>query len=299
MLTQSKVIFNEEKHSYTLDGTTLSGVTPIIHKYLFPEMYSSVPEAVLNKARDKGKRVHHLVQMFVEGLLPKDELAVFANATRGINFIASEYLVSDNKHVASSIDIIDSSLNLYDIKTTAVLNTEYLQWQLSIYAYLFEKQNPTLRTGKFRAIHYTDESVRIVDITRLPDDYVIALLEAHASGAEQFDNPLHRIPDDLNALLQDYWQLASQLADIKAVEEPIEKRVAEIKLQMAALLNGMGVKSVSGSNAKVTVSADSTRETFDLKAFRKSEAYNMELEKFVKTSTQKGRVTITPQEPLD
>ena len=40
-LVSSPVVFNEEHHTYTLNGHQLSGVTPII-AWLFPDTYRGI-----------------------------------------------------------------------------------------------------------------------------------------------------------------------------------------------------------------------------------------------------------------
>ena len=41
-LVCSPVVFNNEHHTYTLNGHTLSGVTPIV-AWLFPDTYQGIP----------------------------------------------------------------------------------------------------------------------------------------------------------------------------------------------------------------------------------------------------------------
>ena len=53
-LRESKVIFDPEKHEYTLNGRQLSGVTPIV-AWLFPETYKGIPQQVLEGS---GARQH-------------------------------------------------------------------------------------------------------------------------------------------------------------------------------------------------------------------------------------------------
>ena len=297
---QSPVLFNEEQHTYTLGELSLSGITSIIHRYIFPDMYAAVSQAVLDKAAERGSRIHKNIELLQAGVIePNDveEIRPFVDATKDIHFVASEYLVSDNQSVASSIDLIgedDNGIVLYDIKTTSVLNMEYLQWQLSIYAYLFEGQNEGLQVAALNAIHIRGNKCQIVPITRLPNEYVVALLDAYRNDADTFINPLHTIPDVFANLLQEYANVELALVEINATAKPLEERKKELQENIANALQSKGLQKLETDTAKITVGKDTERESFDLKAFRASDLFNAEqFGGFIKTTKVKGRVTIT------
>lgn len=306
-LIQSPVVFNELEHTYTLDGRELSGITSIIKRFVFPDMYSCVSQDVLNKAAERGSIVHKNIEMWANGILGKDampQLQPFFDAVdeSGILYNQAEYLVSDCDIVASCIDLVgvdtDGHIILADIKTTAVLNIEYLRWQLSIYAYLFEHQNPGVPVYGLRAIHIRDGKCRIVDIERLPDEYVLALLDAYRNDADHFDNPLHVVPEDLNELLQAYADNEAELQLIEANKAPYDQRKKELAEAITNTMREKKLSKLESPIAKVTISKDSERQTFDLKAFQESETYtsNRDLyNAFIKKSTSKGRTTITLQ----
>ena len=72
----------------------------------------------------------------------------------------SEYLISDNAHYASMIDKVyrvnDNTFDRCDIKTYGAMTVEKFEkaeWQLSIYAYLFELQNPKAKVRNLFIIH--------------------------------------------------------------------------------------------------------------------------------------------------
>lgn len=306
-LIPSAVLFDEEQHTYTLGEKELSGITSIIKRYVFPDMYKNVSEAVLNKAAERGTRIHHLVQLWTMGILSDDdiqELQPFLDAyyASGLDAYEAEYLVSDNESVASSIDLVcidkDENIVLCDIKTTSVLHTEYLQWQLSIYAYLFEKQNQGMQVHSLSAIHIRDGKCNFVEVQRLPDEYVVALLDAYKSRLETFDNPLRAIPEGLDAMLEAYAENEYTLAEIEAISASYEQRKKELQESIAAALKEKGLSKIETPAAKVTIGNDSERKSFDLKLFQESDLYKGSPDiygTFIKTSTVKGRVTITPK----
>lgn len=141
-LKQSPVIFNEVDHTYNYLGSSLSGVTSLLHRTLFANKYSGISQAVLAKAAEYGHNIHEQIELVdtlgVESTTPAVLAYLQMKADLGLTTLANEYLVSDESYIASSIDIIFDDLTLADIKTTSRLDMEYLSWQLSIYAYLFE-----------------------------------------------------------------------------------------------------------------------------------------------------------------
>ena len=304
-LIQSAVVFNEEQHTYTLGDKQLSGITTIIKRLVFPDMYKGISQAVLNKAAERGTRIHNLIQMWVMGILSNEDIAelqCFLDAFTAATLIthASEYLVSDNESVASSIDLVcldaEGNFVLCDIKTTSVLHTEYLQWQLSIYAYLFEHQNPGLQVASLEAIHIRDNKCEIVDVERLQDEYVEALLNAYRSGAETFDNPLSKLPEGLDALLKAYAENEEFLSYIGAVKAQYDEKKKALQQSIADSLRSQKLDKVETPVAKVTIGKDSVTKKFDLKAFMESQQYKDSpkvYDAFIKESTTAGRITIT------
>lgn len=155
-LVRSRVVFNELDHTYTLDGKSLSGVTSMLSRTLFKDKYKGISKEVLAKAADYGHNIHEQIELVDSLGVTSDTPAVQdylrIKADLGVKTLASEYLVSDESEIASSIDTIFDDLSLVDLKTTSKLDMEYLSWQLSTYAYLFERQNPTLKAKRLLAI---------------------------------------------------------------------------------------------------------------------------------------------------
>ena len=63
-LTRSSVVFDQEAHTYHLDGVELSGVTTMLKKMLFADKYAGISEEVLAKAAQYGTSVHEGVELF-------------------------------------------------------------------------------------------------------------------------------------------------------------------------------------------------------------------------------------------
>ena len=153
-LVNSPVIFNEDGHTYTLNGQSLSGVTPII-AWLFPETYRGIPQSVLDNAAQYGGLIHKKIELADSmGIVddPAVQEYVELKEQHGMKTLCNEYLVSDEHRIASSIDMITENLDLCDIKTTSKVHIPNVTIQLSIYAWLFERMNPDMKVGKLYCI---------------------------------------------------------------------------------------------------------------------------------------------------
>ena len=295
-LTKCPVEFDELAHTYTLDGKQLSGITGIIKDYLFPDMYKGVHERTLEAAAERGSTVHSQVQMIINGFptaRTDRSVEAFFDKMQGTEFIASEYLVSDLHHFASSIDIIDSRLNLYDIKTTDKLNREYLSWQLSIYAYLFELQNPTLKAGALFGCHLRDGKANLIQVERINSEIIADFLCAAADNLP-WSNPLERIDDtllkDQATQLARLAEIEDYLADFKARAKAMEDEKAKLTEGLLDIMEQRNVKTYKTDRLTLTRIDAHTSPKFDSTTFKKD--YPQMYERYVKESNVKRSLRI-------
>lgn len=295
-LKKCPVEFDELAHTYTLDGKQLSGITGIIKDYLFPDMYKGVHERTLEAAAERGSAVHSQVQMIINGFPPARtdrSVEAFFDKMQGTEFIASEYLVSDLHHFASSIDIIDSRLNLYDIKTTDKLNREYLSWQLSIYAYLFELQNPTLKAGALYGCHLRDGKANVIQVERINSEIIADFLCAAADNLP-WANPLERIDDtllkDQATQLARLAEIEDYLADFKARAKAMEDEKAKLTEGLLDIMEQRNVKTYKTDRLTLTRIDAHTSPKFDSTTFKKD--YPQMYERYVKESNVKRSLRI-------
>lgn len=291
MLHKSAIIFNEIEHTYSINGKSLSGTTSILGKYLFPNQYDNVSEEVLEVARERGSLVHSQIQMDFEGFTiaePTEEFNAFKSL--GLDIIESEYIVSNNTSVASAIDLVGSNYTLYDIKTTSKLNKEYVSWQLSIYAYLFELQNPTLKVNNLAAIHLRGNDAKVVEVTRIADEHIVALLSAYERGEETFSNPLKQLATTEEEMLQKASELEQFIINLELQVKEYKAKQDEVKENLMALMDERGITKLETDNVCITRKADSTRESVDSKALKEkfAEVYN----EVKKTTKVKGSIII-------
>ena len=303
------VVFDAEHHTYTLDGKELSGITSIISKYIFPDMYSNVSESVLEAARQRGSVVHSELEMEFNGISSDSPEVVAYRALEKkhkIKQIAAEYVVTDYNSIATCIDnvaYVNGELALLDYKTTSVLNIEYLRWQLSLESLMFTMVNQASPLKAY-AVHLPKPKdgvcdAKLVEIELIPCLHLMALLDAFNAGAESFDNPLRNMGDDFESILEQYKQAEAYLLDIKDTVKFYENIQTECKEKLKAIMDERKVSVWEGEGVKVTRSADTVRKTFDMKLLQEQcpkfpAKWMKEIEtKGYKESVTKGRMTIT------
>lgn len=289
-LYQSPVRFDEEAHEYWLGDKQLSGITGIIKAMCFPDEYKDVPPEVLKKAAERGSAVHKDIELIDECPLLQPLTEEGKNYQKlkekyGLVTLANEYVVSDESRIASCIDLVFEGGILGDIKTVSKLNTEYVSWQLSIYACLFERQNPNIKINRLIAIHLRGKIARVIDVERKPTEVVEKLISDYFSGL---------IPEQTETISDVPAEILSareQLISLLQQQKEIESQVSDFKSRMLALMEEQGVLKWEMEGLKVAYVAPTTKETFDSKSFRadNEELYN----KYVKTSQVKSSIRIT------
>lgn len=291
------VTFDEDLHIYyTGDGKPLTGVTSLMKKHGLSPDYSMVPPEVLKRAAIRGTAVHRALQSYDDGEAAVQDATVnaYARAMKraGLQVIASEYLVSDNECVASSIDKVLSDCSLADVKTTAEPHYDSVRWQLSIYKHLFEMQNPGLVVPHIYLIHVRHARVKIEELEPVDDAEVRRLLDCERDGlpysTETRENGLIPLDSSEEALLLrtegEMANLAAKTAELKAVRDAIYAKLYES-------LSKAKVKSIDRGAYKVTVVAPSVRESIDSARLKKE--MPEVAEKYMKTSEVKGGVRVT------
>ena len=158
------VTFLEDEHRYFLGETELSGITNAISTQLgLANAYDNIPAAVLEKATQRGTEIHQSIQRFnsewVNDGSPQVQSYIKLCKDNNIVAEANEYLVSDLKHYASSIDLVarvnENTFDLYDIKSWATPTNDNLikaRYQLSIYAFFFTLANPEAKISRRKAV---------------------------------------------------------------------------------------------------------------------------------------------------
>ena len=333
-LTQSEVVFNEETHRYLRGDAELSGITGLIHAVLllgvYPDASDYVKKVQIPKAGYYGTCVHKAIQAWDElgieltqfpekehptaGILPAQdvsaELAYYRKAKpRACKTIASEFTVSYG-NFASQIDAIwcdkEGGIYLVDHKTNnldyypggAEGLKEYLSWQLSCYAFMFEWQTG-LKVKGLIGNWLRKGAGELWRIERKPDELVQKLLSTEIIkqewGGFTYYNPEMQVfaakVEEVKPVATTTDALAVPVDVVSAITTLLraEKAAKAMKEKLRELMEAAGVTKWECPEFTATIGKPSETTTFDSKAFQ---ADHPDLyEQYLKTTTRKGSFT--------
>lgn len=294
-LQKSGIDFNSEEHRYFLNGKELCGITDIIKKHIFPNLYADIPPFILNRAAERGTMIHESIELLDSGFEPKETTQELESYKRikhdnGLKTLENEYLVTDGENFASAIDLVltngGKNIILADIKTTSVLNKEYVRWQLSIYAYLFEMQNPSLKADKLFVIWLRGDKSEYAEVERIDTEIIKDLLQCEVDGT-QFVNPLAKtdaeVPVEIKNAEYSVYTLVTQLKELNEKKKQLSEGLLK-------LMQESDVKSYKGQYITLSRKAASQREDVDKKKLK--EQYPDIYEACVKTTEIKESLQI-------
>ena len=333
-LTLSEVVFNEETHRYLRGDAELSGITGLIHAVLllgvYPDASDYVKKVQIPKAGYYGTCVHKAIQAWDElgieltqfpekehptaGILPAQdvsaELAYYRKAKpRACKTIASEFTVSYG-NFASQIDCIwcdkEGGIYLVDHKTNnldyypggAEGLKEYLSWQLSCYAFMFEWQTSWKVKGLI-GNWMRKGAGELWRIERKPDELVQKLLSTEIIkqewGGFTYYNPEMQVfaakVEEVKPVATTTDALAVPVDVVSAITTLLraEKAAKAMKEKLRELMESAGVSKWECPEFTATIGKPSETTTFDSKAFQ---ADHPDLyEQYLKTTTRKGPFT--------
>ena len=333
-LTLSEVVFNEETHRYLRGDAELSGITGLIHAVLllgvYPDASDYVKKVQIPKAGYYGTCVHKAIQAWDElgiemtqfpekehptaGILPAQdvsaELAYYRKVKpRTCKTIASEFTVSYGDF-ASQIDCIwgteTDDIYLVDHKTNnldyypggAEGLKEYLSWQLSCYAFMFEWQTSWKVKGLI-GNWMRKGAGELWRIERKPDELVQKLLSTEIIkqewGGFTYYNPEMQVfaakVEEVKPVATTTDALAVPVDVVSAITTLLraEKAAKAMKEKLRELMESAGVSKWECPEFTATIGKPSETTTFDSKAFQ---ADHPDLyEQYLKTTTRKGPFT--------
>lgn len=268
-LNSIPVLFNQEEHTYlnTQTGKVLKGITGTLLKRLNPNKYAGIPQHILDNAAKRGSKVHEEIELAETiGIEPNSQEGrnyLKLKSDNGLEFLQSEYTVSDLEHYATNIDAIydveENVVDIADYKTTSKFDKESVSWQLSICAYFLELNNPKVRVRKLFGIWLRNEIAQLIEVERHSGEEVKTLIKSDTEGIDFDYSPA--FPDYITENEQSLYWLGKR---IKALSEEYDAIKAEVLRKMIENKD----KSFDTGNILITVVAPSTRETFDSKKFK-------------------------------
>lgn len=313
LAVNKKVVFDDFTHSYLCGDKVLMGCTTLMKKHSLSPEYGSIPEDVLMAAAARGTAVHKCLEAYDNGeavvftdTIYKGELVLTADQLKdnldaykrlGLNIIASEYLVSDNKTVASSVDKVidigsDTEVDLGDVKTTSELHMKALSVQLGVHKYLFEKQNKKIKVRKCWGIHIRNGKEVYKEVTPWPAEKVEALLKAEANGELYTEEVTEAVAVMAEERLAAYVEAETMLADLKAKAKEIEDRQALIREEIYATMLEKNIDEMPYGNGKIVLKRSYTSNRVDSTKLQKN--YPDAYKDCLKTSETKGSVSFKP-----
>ena len=302
-LTDSGVLFNEELHEYWLGDKQLSGISEVLRRQLYPNMYTAIPKRILEMAADYGTSVHKSIEVFQKNWINDgtQELQDFIRICKENNLIheASEYTVTDGKHWASNIDQVfrsgDDTFTLADVKTYSKMTAEkqeLARYQLSCYAMFLEWQVKGAKVDKLYIIHLRNKQMasgkvehiaELIPVERIPADICKELLDCELKGT-QFKNPFS-VPDDIAMQI-------CRAKELIAKKNEAEEELATIKANILSSMEFLDVKTWVTDNVRVTRKMPSTRFSFDLKRFKEVHSEITDYDDYMKTSNIAGSLLV-------
>ena len=303
-LRKSGVLFNEELHEYWLDGKQLSGITGLIQRQLFPEEYEGIPQRIIQNAAAYGTDVHKRIENFDKNWINDGSQEVLDYISickeNGLVHEASEYLVSDEANYASAIDKVyrrgDAEFSIGDIKSyygkLSGSKLDKCRWQLSLYAYFMELQNPQAKVKDLFVIHLRNKEKKdgtidhvseIIFVDRIPSDICKELLDCDLRG-EQFKNPF-AVPEDIEPQID-------RMRVLIEMKNAAEEELASIKANILSSMEFLDVKTWVTNAARLTRKLPTTRTSFDLKSFKVGHPEIQDYDLYMKTSKIAGSLMV-------
>lgn len=356
---ESPVIFDEDSHSYQLDGKRLLGITGLIHSILglgvYPDASEYTKDFIIPRAGSRGTAVHHAIQMYDQlgikqttqivhtryGCKERDNITCVDEEWDVTNeleayichktfckckALANELTVSDNNKWASQIDnvwlseksegiwLVDTKTNNIDLYpicgyfNPSYFNSgrealkEYLSWQLSIYAELFEAENPGLKVEGLACNWLKPKTSEFWIIDRKPSELVKELLTTEyffgENGPVYFHHdlsvfgigaaPSSENKEDMAPIIPP--ETIDQLTALIKAYKDAEAKLEKAKKQLRATMESHNLKSYNFGPFSATIAADSMTTNFDSKRFQTEHA---DLYKqYTSQKSKKGGLTI-------
>lgn len=252
------------------------------------------------------------------------ELESYIRHLDGFTAIANEHTVSDNDKYASQIDNVwqrkvTGGIWLVDTKTNNIklyptcgyfnpnyftngedALKEYLSWQLSIYAELFEAENPGIKVEGLACNWLRADTSAFWVIERKPSELVRELLSSEYIFTDNGPVYFHHDPSifgigNLPAKQENQSpvippDVVEYFTDLLKTVKEAEQKLDEAKKALRAAMEQHKVKSYDFGPFSASIAVDSVSNSFDSKKFQADhpEIY----QKYVTQKSKKGGLTI-------
>lgn len=183
----AQLIFFDQGHTYTLDGEEVPSVSQLC-RFLSREIYGTVAQYTLDRAADRGARVHKACEALdVYGQVNvTEDIAPYVTAYLKFRQeheaawnIVERSLAHPKERYAGTIDrygTLDGRKALVDLKTTYTVHQPLATAQLNLYRWMVEEEGHAV--DKLYILHLKKDGYQLVEIQRR-DDVPTALLTLH------------------------------------------------------------------------------------------------------------------------
>lgn len=283
-LITSRVRFDNEAHTYTLDGKSLQGITGMIDRRIFGGKYANTDPMFLRKYAEYGSLVHNELDAFftldIPPTTPEANAFISWYKFNVKSETYTEYTVSDNEHFATNIDLVTDD-GIWDYKTTKEIDTERVRWQLSIAAYLFELQNGYAPKSLFVA-HLRGDECHVEAFEPIERQKVIELLDA-----EKWQLAVVSDTTDIQRLVD----IEQALITLQNEAKRLEAIKADALSRIEAEMERTGTKKIDTERLMITRVLPTTTQRLDTK---KLETENPDLcARYKVPSEKKGFIRLT------
>lgn len=313
MQNNNDILFEEDTHTYTRNGTNYISVTTLLKNYGLSAHYSAqIPDAVLKQAATRGTNVHKALENFIKhGIVDTtiNEVVTFEkyiiNQNVDIQLAISEEVVYNDKYlIAGTIDFqYFDSTNTYviaDFKTTSSIHWESVAWQLSIYNYI--KCNGDLLeyyTNKLMVYHMRDTKLSVREVPLIDFTEVEKLLQANLMNAPYSYHPdLSKIISNSEGVV--LQQLCEEIEQYTTILEELKEKKNKLTQKIMNNMVATSTPAFITNGLKITYSPASTVEKIDGKKVKQfCEQNNIDYSQFISISNRKETLYIKHTKQTD
>lgn len=188
------VEYYDDIHEYICDGLILPSITQIIGTK-FRHKYDGVPKQLLELASERGTMIHKAIELYCKNGYDDSRF----HEVRNFKFLEEKYnfkvidnevpviLFKDNIPIACGrLDLVleyEEKYTIADIKTTSVLDKEYLAYQLNLYRIAYQ-QCYDKRIEALEGVHLRQDVRKFIDIP-IKEDMVFKLVDEYLEREEK------------------------------------------------------------------------------------------------------------------
>lgn len=257
------------RHTYWLKGKQLMGITSTLVEKAIP-YDKKIPDDKKKAAGKRGKAMHKLLQAYVEGgmlefLNNTEEKQIFTQFMNENNLIplACEYLVTDRKTFASSIDLVamnmDGELCIIDYKTNDKPPINKTALQTSIYAEWLEAHTKE-EVKHLYMMYLKDEKSELIELPRISERKIKKLITAFLKNDETYVYDPN--PDWFDSKTE------KNLIALIELQESIKARVDAKKDELKQQMKDSHYKSIGTENLQISYVKPKVTPKFDTTKFK-------------------------------